>query len=187
MAATPDAPETPDDSTDTELNGDDEAGQQIEPLDIKDSKLDFLREWRQTAKRKKLARRGYVQWYLIEGGVWPSPRFIKPKPHGNGMPEYEHGDKIYFFPPGSAVPSSKHGIRTVVHHVDDAKPINLEEPGKPAIDPSAVKHYLTMGTVTGPPGWLSGLNWDRETMLRGLLSLIIGGTILYGVLSGGLV
>lgn len=184
MAAS-EAPPTPDDSTDeVETNGDIDP-ELVEALDIKTSYFGWLQEWRTHKAKRRKARKGYIQWYLIDG-AWPEPRFVKPKQHAHGMPEYEHKGKTYFFPPGAAVPSAKEGMRTVIHHVDDAKPVNVTEPGKPAIDPASVKKYISMGAVTGPPGWLANLNWDTQTMMRVMLMVIIGGTLIWGVLNGGI-
>lgn len=182
MAAT-----TPDDSpTDPETDAEEpewpDGEALIEELDVKTSKLAPVQEWRARDKRKKLARKGYIEWYLIDG-AWPKPKFIKPEQKGRGILEYEHDDKTYLFPIEAAVPNELSGMRTIIHHVDDSKPINVQEPGKPAIDPASLKRYLDMGTTVDPPSWLSSLGLPNMAP-EDLVKYAVYGFIVYIVYQG---
>lgn len=168
----------------------DGAGTVVEapPPEMRTADLGIVQElyrlWREHRKRRKLVKRGYVQWYLV-GGTWPVAKFVKPEYDGEGQRVLEHDGEEYLFPPEARLPSEQQGMWTYLHEKGDAVPINLSEPGRPAVEADALKEYLDMGVSATPPSWFDQFDLDVQTILRAMVMLIIGYAIAQQFLGGG--
>jgi len=142
-----------------------------------------LKEWRHRKKRKRIAGHGYVQWYLIDDG-WPRPKYVKPKRKGGGVREYEHDGEIYLFPREAFLNDSRTGAWTVVHRKGELDPINLQEPGKNALDADAAKEWAELKVTSSPPGLLEKLDIDSKDamtyLIFGIIALAVGQQVLGG-------
>lgn len=157
----------------------------LEPPKIKESLFGPLAAWRHERKRRKLAGKGYVQWYLI-GSSWPRPRFVKPEDKGGGEFEIEHDGETYLFPKEAMLPTQDAGLWTVVHQMGDAEPINLTEPDEFSISAKQLQNYVTSRVTVEPPGWLSSLSGDPATLIKYAIFGFIGFVLLQGALEGGI-
>lgn len=131
------------------------------------------RLYRKHKKRKKVGEDGYVEWYLVDD-AWPEPKFVKPESEGGGVPEYEYDGTTYLFPRQGRLPNSTTGMWTVVHSKGDAKPINLELTGEPAIDPQTLNEYATMRPSSSPPSLLDKFDTDPQTIFAVGLAVLLG-------------
>jgi hypothetical protein len=140
--------------------------------------------WRNHKKRRKYAKNGYVQWYLI-GDSYPRPKFIKPERKGGGIREYEHDDMTYLFPEQAMLPSEREGMWTVVHMEGFSDPININDGLQPAIHADELDEYLDLRVTSTAPGWLDGLDLEPADLLKYGIIAIIGYAILRGFLTSG--
>jgi hypothetical protein len=157
----------------------------LEPPKIKESIFGPLAAWRHERKRRKLAGKGYVQWYLI-GSSWPRPKFVKPKDEGGGEFEFEHDGETYLFPREAFLPTEDAGLWTVVHQRGDAEPIDLTEPDEFSISAKQLQNYVTSRVTVEPPGWLSSLSSDPKTLIKYAIFGFIAFVLLQGALEGGI-
>lgn len=157
----------------------------LKPPKIKESIFGPIATWRHERKRRKLAGKGYVQWYLI-GSSWPRPKFVKPKDKGGGEFEVEHNDQTYLFPREAFLPTQDAGLWTVVHQRGDAEPIDLTEPDEFSISAKQLQNYVTSRVTVEPPGWLSSLSSDPKTLIKYALFGFIAFVLLQGALDGGI-
>lgn len=144
----------------------------------------FSKVWRihrHYKKRKKLANKGYVEWYLIDG-VWPEPKFIQPEDKGGGLYEYETDGNTYLFPARAMMPNERQGIRTVVHKKGEADPVNLRDPSTNAIPADVLDEYLQLRPTSSPPSWLSQFDVSAEDMVKYAIAAVIAIAVLQGVL-----
>lgn len=174
----------------SEVSVEDEDGSlliQDDPLWI-DGYRSFIGEWyaarRRRKKRRKLAKKGYVEWRLVDG-TFPTPTFVKPKRTGSGIPQYEHNGVSYIFPEGAAIPSEQSGMRTYVHKVGEMDPINMRDPVDHSIPPDAHQEYSEMDIQTASPGWLGSMS-AGDMLFYGLVGIIIL-AVGWSALQGGLV
>jgi hypothetical protein len=117
----------------------------------------FFKFWKYRRKQRKLARKGYVKWILING-VYPRPMYIRPEQKGGGdTPEYEYKGETYLFPRDAALPDARSGMWTVTHKKGESEPLNLRDPSKNAISAKALDEYLGMRVSSSPPGLLDKL------------------------------
>lgn len=143
----------------------------------------ILTLWKHDKNRQKIGENGYVRWYLIDDTI-SEPKYIKPRRTGGGEWEYEHDGEIYLFPRESMKPDAKTGMWTVIHHVDDAMPININEPGKPAMAPDEIKEYLTQSVASSPPSWFSQFDLDASDAMKFILVGFIGLMLAQGFMGG---
>ena len=128
---------------------------------------------RHRKKRRRLAGKGYVQWFLIESG-WPTPKFVKPEPKGGGMFELKHGGNRYLFPRSAMIPSVDQGMWTVVHREGEADPINIRDPSRSSIRTDELEEYLNTRVMSSPPGLLDKLDLDSQDVVKyGLAALFV--------------
>lgn len=146
----------------------------------------LLRLYRTHRKKKKLTAKGYVQWHLIDGGTFPTPKFVKPHYEGGGVPELKHGGNRYLFPKKAMLPDDETGMWTVVHKAGEADPYNLTDPTKYSIPNDALEEYLQMRTTDSPPSFFDKFDLDAEEVFKWGMILLIGGSVLYGILGGGI-
>jgi len=147
--------------------------------------LSVISQWR---KRKKVAKKGYVQWYLVDGN-WPEPRYVKPKRKGGGIRELEHKGHRYLFPESAMVPSALEGCWTVVHRTGEADPISLRQRDpyeRPALPADTVNDYVTSKLASSPPSWFDKFDLDAKTIFRWGIILIIAYAVFMQVAGGGL-
>jgi len=116
----------------------------------------LLRLYSTYRKRRKLATKGYVQWYFMDS-TFPTPKYVKPEEQGGGIPELKHDGDRYLFPREALVPSETEGMWTAVHKRGDAMPINLGTPGRPAIESDELEEYLNLRVSAEPPSALDFL------------------------------
>lgn len=159
---------------------------ELEPPHLKrtafEKYLGLLATYRHQRKRRKLAGKGYVQWYLVDSG-WPRPKYIKPEDEGGGEFEYEYGGETYLFPSEAMVPDRDAGLWTVVHQRGNAKPINVAKPDEFAISAKQLNDYVTSRVTIEPPSWFSNL--DAEDLIKYGIGAFIAFILLQGLLSGG--
>jgi hypothetical protein len=156
----------------------------ISEPNLKNSWLGVLATWRWLKKQRKLAGKGYVQWYLI-GDAWPRPKFIKPEDKGGGEFEYEHDGETYLFPKEAMLPTRTNGMWTVVHRKGESKPENLAEPDEFSVSAKQLNDYVTSRVTIDPPGWLSGLSTDPQTLMKYAIYGFIAFVLIQGAMSGG--
>jgi hypothetical protein len=160
---------------------------QLDPPHIKrtflEKYLGLLSTYRHQRKRRKLAGKGYVQWYLVDSG-WPRPRYIKPEDEGGGEFEYEYDDETYLFPTDALVPNRDSGLWTVVHQRGNAVPINVSEPSEFSVSAKQLHDYVTSRVTIEPPGWLSDI--EAGDLIKYAIFGFIALILLQGAFSGGL-
>lgn len=168
--------------TDTET--DDPPKVDLDPPDIKTATFGLpqilLRMWWHRRKRRKLAKSGYVEWYLIDG-TFPTPSYIKPSDEGGAMLEYEHGDQTYLFPRQAAIATERQGMWTYIHRKGEADPINLRQSNRHSVDAGALQEYLDMRVSKEPPSWLGNLNITPKHIVGAAIAMIV----IYALLQGG--
>lgn len=144
------------------------------------------RQYRHNKKRKKVASKGYIQWYLIDDS-WPKPKYVKPERKGGGIREYEHDGEIYLFPREAFLSDRRTGTWTVVHRKGELDPVALQEPGKNALDADAAKKWAELTVTSDPPGWLDSLDVDSKDLMTYLIFGIIALAVGQQMLGGGIV
>jgi len=153
----------------------------IDPPDVRDGRWgiigDFYRYYRARRKTRKLADKGYVRWYIVDGG-WPEPKFVKPELKGGGVPEYELDDSVYLFPKRAGLPDRRSGMWTFVHNRGSAEPRTLGDSTEEAIKADEISEYLTKRVTTNPPSFWDKVDLDPEQILM----LAIAAVILIAVL-----
>lgn len=145
----------------------------------------LYRMHRQIRKRRKLAKHGYVQWYLIDD-TYPTPKFVKPEMNGGGIPEYELDDERYLFPKDAMVASEQQGLWTIVHKKGEADPVNLRDPTEYAIPADVLENWLDMRVNVDPPSWWDSFDIEPADAMKWLFIGLVGFVILRSVLGGGL-
>lgn len=144
-------------------------------------------EWRQLRKRqkkrKRMARKGYVEWYLIDG-TFPGPEYVKPEADGGGLPDLDHDGGTYVFPPQAAVPSTVSGMRCYIHRKGEMDPINLHDPVSHAQPPDQAQEYQTSTLQTSSPSGLFG-DWSTGDILFWGAIAVVGIVIAYAYMQGG--
>jgi len=165
-------------------------GEEIElpPPRLKQSNFGLLGEFYQfrkhRKKEKKLAKKGYIKWYLIDG-TWSWPKYIKPERNGGGIPEYRHDEKRYLFPERARVPDASAGMHMVVHKAGDATPINLTDLSEFAVDPDALDNYIGRKVTSDPPSFWSKFDFEAESIIYFGIGLIIVFAVVSRFLGGG--
>jgi hypothetical protein len=128
-------------------------------------------------KKRKLAKKGHVQWYLVDS-TWPTPKYVNPKDKGGNYLELEHDGGVYLFPREAMLASEREGMWTVVHKKGEALPENYGEPSAGAIKAGALKEYLNQRLAASPPSFFDRIDIDPQEAIM----YLIGGIILVAFL-----
>lgn len=132
---------------------------------------DLITLWRHRKKARKLARRGYVRWYLFDGNL-QKPRWVKPEREGKGVPEYRHDGLPYLFPEDALVLDQSTGAYVAVHHKGEPEPVNLAEPAFPTIDGDRLEELINLSAESDPPTFWSRLDLDFQTAIGALIAIM---------------
>lgn len=133
----------------------------------------LLKQWRYRAKAKRMARKGYIKWYKIDGNIRPA-QWVKPEYKGVGIPEYYDNETHYLFPDDALVTDSQTGARVAYHHVGEPEPINLRNPGHPTLDGDKLEELLDLKAESSPPSWLSKMDIDPgKAFIWGSIGLVM--------------
>lgn len=155
--------------------------------DIKQARFGLLGQFWQyrkaMKKRRNLARKGYIRWFLIDE-TYPEPKFVKPEARGGDFPEIRQDGTPYFFPREAAVADERTGMYTYVHKKGDADPINLQDPAKPAVPSGRLKEWLQMELHKDPPSWLDNLDLDGKDVFIACLGLVVLIAVAYPLIAG---
>lgn len=135
-------------------------------------------------KRRKLAKKGYVRWFLIDQ-TFPEPRFVKPKLTGTGEPEVRHDGVPYAFPRNAMVADERTGMYTVIHKRGDSEPINLRDPAKEALPADRVEEWLQLQLHKDPPSWWDDFDFSGRDIFLALLGVVVLVAVLYPMLPTG--
>jgi len=162
-------------------NGTESAVVKMPQPDLKGSRLGAIgryyrihKDWK---KRRKLAKKGYVRWFLVDE-TFPEPKFVKPELKGDGMPEVRVDGKPYAFPRESMLADERTGMYTVVHKKGDAEPINLRDPAKTAIPVDKLDEWINLQLHKDPPSWLDNI----DVSPRQIMAFALGATVLIAVI-----
>lgn len=160
----------------------------LEPPRIESVRVSLLTEiyrwmvWKWN--RKRLVQDGYVQWFLIDG-TWPTPRFVKPKRSGSGIPYVDVDGERYLFPEKALVPDEQQGAWTVVHRKGNSEPINPNDGDELAIPADALKDYASREVLKGDAGGLGWLN-AKTLIYAGMGATILMVVAAYLLMQGGM-
>jgi len=141
--------------------------------EVKGSLWSLFKFIRHRRKEKKLAKRGYVRWYKFDG-MLSSPKWVKPKKSGSGIPKYNDGDAHYLFPKDALVTDSRTGAPVAIHHKGEAEPVNLANPAHPPIDADRLDEVINLEIDSDPPSWLSKFDLNATTMMWILILIVMG-------------
>lgn len=136
---------------------------------------EMLGMWRRVRKRRKMAKKGYVQWYLVDE-TFPTPKFVKPEMKGGGIPELKYKGITYLFPKNGKLPAEEQGLWTYLHKKGEADPVKIDEPLEYAIDGDELSEYLAKRVTSSPPGLLDKLDLNlspRQIMAAGIVGIIL--------------
>jgi len=171
----------------SELDVDDGDAPVINPDPVWTGARTAFGEWwatrRRRTKRKKLARKGYVEWHLVEG-TFSGPAYVKPNRTGTGVPELDHGGVTYMFPEQASIPSELSGMQCYIHRAGEIDPINLRDPVDHAIAPDQFQEYADMSLQTSSPSWLGDLSFS-DILWYGLIATIVA-AVAWSAMNGGL-
>ncbi len=154
---------------------------ELPPPNISDSKLSIWSIWRHRKKTRKSAKKGYVQWILIDS-TYPTPKMVKPEPGGGGIPEIKHDGERYLFPRDAMLPSKETGMWTVVHKKGEAEPLNLRDPSRNAIKADELQEYLDLRVSSSPPSWFDNLDLDAADVMKWMMIALVGFAVLQNFL-----
>jgi len=136
-------------------------------------------------RRRRLAKKGYVQWYRIENGTFSGPHYVRPEADAESpIPFVSHDDGRYFFPDAAMVTDTSVGMWTAVHRKGEADPINLRDGDADAIPAEAAEAWSEMTVTAQKPGGLLGGLGDITP--RKMLALAIAGVMVLSVVMGGI-
>lgn len=146
--------------------------------DLRKSRFGLLGQYiaykRYKRKQRKLAKKGYVRWYLIDG-VFPRAKFVRPDySEGGDIPTLDYDGGSYLFPQRAAVPGTKSGMWTVVHRRGEAEPINLRDPNREALSAKAVDEALGMWVSASAPSIFDRFgDLDPKTIMAAAIGVVI--------------
>jgi len=148
----------------------------LDAPEISSSIWDIWKQSRHRAREQKLAKRGYVKWYKLDG-MLQAPTWVKPKREGAGVPEYYDGDVTYFFPPDALATDARTGAPVAVHHDGEVEPVNIVDPEVPPIEGDRLQEVINLEAESDPPGWLAGFDLDATTIMWIMIValIVIGG------------
>lgn len=133
---------------------------------------DFLLWKNRRRKEKKLAKKGYIRWHLVDG-TWSTPKYVKPEQMGGGIRELKHDGIRYLFPENSKLPDPRSGMWTYVHKKGEAQPLNLNDPSKLAIQGDELDKYITNKVTSDPPSFWDKLDVEGDFLIKGAVAAII--------------
>lgn len=142
-----------------------------EGIDVRTSWLGLITAWRRQAKAKRLAKKGYVKWYLLGSGI-EGPKWIKPERDGTGVAKYRHDDEPYLFPADELVIDKSTGAWVAMHHEGEAYPVPIKEPEIPQMDADRLREVTDLTAESEPPSWLSNLDLSTGQMVMGGIALL---------------
>jgi hypothetical protein len=139
------------------------------------SLMSLLSISRHKSKEKKLASRGYVKWYKLDGMLSP-PKWVKPERSGSGEPKYYDSDDDvhYLFPQEPLVTDAQTGAPVAVHHSGEVEPVNIANPAYPPIDADRLEEVINLEIDSEPPSWFSKFDIDATTMMWLLIIIVMG-------------
>jgi hypothetical protein len=153
---------------------------ELERPDVSSSPLGVLATVRWLRKQRKMARKGYVKWYVVDG-AFPTARFVKPTGEGGGIPQVSHDGDKYLFPKDAMVPDATAGTWVCMHKKGQADPINVRYPDEYAISADELDEYLQQMVTSSPPGLFDKFNLSAQDALL----YAMAGVIVFAVLQGG--
>jgi hypothetical protein len=160
----------------TKLESQDEPGQKavLPAPEMSNSVLSLFRQSRHQERAQKLAQKGYVKWFKFDG-MLKRPQWVKPVREGSGVPRYYDSDDDvhYFFPEDALVTDARTGAPVAVHHAGQVEPVNLADPEYPPIDADRLEEIINLEIESDPPGWLSKMDFDTQTLMFGMIALIL--------------
>jgi hypothetical protein len=169
-------------------NGTESAVVRMPKPDLKTGRFGLLGKYYRIHKthkrRRKLARKGYVRWFLVDE-TFPEPKFVKPELDGSGLPEVRQDGVPYTFPRAAMLPDERNGMYTVVHKRGDSEPINLQDPAKEAIPADLVDDWIQLQLHRDPPSWWDNIDLDPQTIMAVAIGLTILIAVLLPVFGGG--
>jgi len=160
-----------------ELNAAERLGEDsdLKPPAVDSGLWGVVKQWWHNKRGAKLAKKGYVRWYKV-GANWSRPRWVKPEKSGQGEYRLREGDEIYYFPTDAMLTDQRTGAWVAVHREGEATPVNLRDPGMPAMDADRAEELLQLSAESDAPGLLSDL--DTTTIMwvgiGGILILAVG-------------
>ena len=161
-----------DDELDELLEENDEVA--FDPPEVKNSPLDYFRVMRHYQRAKKLAKKGYVRWYVLDSTM-SRPQWIKPEQEGTGVAKYKDGDQPYYFTKEAMVADELTGAWTALHREGEADPVNLRDPAYPGIETDLVERIINLEAENEPSTSLLGLGGlsTQQLMWLGIGALFI--------------
>jgi len=142
--------------------------------DVSSSLWGVFKQLRHKSKRKKLAKKGYVKWFKIDG-MLNAPTWVKPERSGSGVPKfYDSDDDVhYLFPSDALVTDSTTGAPVAVHKSGEAEPVNLEDPEYPPIDADRLEELINLEIESEPPSWLSKFDLNAQTLMWAMIFIVL--------------
>lgn len=138
----------------------------------------LLLSWRERAKAKRMARKGYVRWHLVDGANVRPARWVKPEKEGHGIREYSKDGTDYLFPDDALALDSQTGARVAYHHIGEPEPINFRDPGYATLSGDEMEKLLDQQAEDSPASWFEDFDFDAQT----LMYLMIGGVLLFAAI-----
>lgn len=126
-------------------------------------------------RRQTKLREGYVEWYLLEGGVMKR-NFVQPKDDGGGVPKFKHDGGVYLFPRDAVAVDETTGMNVCFHRKGEAEPINPRERREWIMGADELADYLEKVVTKEPPSMWDALPFsgDPQTMVRmGVAALVV--------------
>lgn len=154
-------------------------GVEFGPPNVGRNPLDILRLWLHNALEGRMAKRGYVKWFRV-GARLHRPKWVKPEKKGAGEYEYYDSstDTTYLFPEDALVADGATSAYVAVHRVGESEPIDLRDPGWPALDGDVLQRFIDMAVARDPPNRLSKLPISRQQAVYGGMAILAFGTYL---------
>jgi len=132
--------------------------------EISSSLIGLWKQARHRAREQRLAKRGYVKWFVIDG-MLQAPTWVKPERDGAGVPEYYDGDTTYLFPTDAVATDARTGAPVAIHHAGEVEPVNIVDPAVPAIEGDRLQEVINLEAESDPPGLLAGMDVDATTLM----------------------
>lgn len=139
-------------------------GDFMEGIEVRDSSWGLIKAWRRRAKAKKMAKKGYVKWYLLGSGL-EGPKWVKPDRDGTGVRKHRYEGHPYLFPEEEMVIDKETGAYVAVHHKGEATPVPVKHPELPQMDADRLREVTDLTAESDPPGWLQSFDMDTGTMM----------------------
>lgn len=148
-------------------------GDFLEGVDVRSSTWGLIKTWRRRKKAKKMAKKGYVKWFLLGSGL-EGPHWVKPERDGTGVAKHRRDGEPYLFPEDDMVIDKSTGAYVALHHKGEATPVPIKHPELPQMDADRLREVTDLTAESDPPGWLSTLDMDTGTlMMIGIGALFI--------------